>query len=240
MSYIEKKGNIFNTKAMAIVNTVNCVGAMGKGIALEYKLRYPEMFKEYQKICFEHKLRPGQILPYRKSTPCILNFAIKDDWKDPSKEEWIEETLSKFRNSYKQLGITSIAFPWMGAMNGGIPLETIKSLTRKYLQDLDDIEIEVYEFDSTASDPLFDKLKSIKNIDKDTLVTCSNIQMRYWVKIIELISEQKVVSLSQLCNYRINDKRVIGKTNIERLYIFLTSKMISNKENQSELLFEIE
>ncbi len=64
--------------------------------------------------------------------------------------------------------------------------------------------------------------------------------MRYWVKIIELISEQKVVSLSQLCNYRINDKRVIGKTNIERLYIFLTSKMISNKENQSELLFEIE
>lgn len=240
MSYIEKKGNIFNTKAMAIVNTVNCVGAMGKGIALEYKLRYPEMFKEYQKICFEHKLRPGQILPYRKSTPCILNFAIKDDWKDPSKEEWIEETLSKFRNSYKQLGITSIAFPWMGAMNGGIPLETIKSLTRKYLQDLDDIEIEVYEFDSTASDPLFDKLKSIKNIDKDTLVTCSNIQMRYWVKIIELISEQKIVSLSQLCNYRINDKRVIGKTNIERLYIFLTSKMISNKENQSELLFEIE
>ncbi len=240
MSYIEKKGNIFNTKAMAIVNTVNCVGAMGKGIALEYKLRYPEMFKEYQKICFEHKLRPGQILPYRKSTPCILNFAIKDDWKDPSKEEWIEETLSKFRNSYKQLGITSIAFPWMGAMNGGIPLETIKSLTRKYLQDLDDIEIEVYEFDSTASDPLFDKLKSIKNIDKDTLVTCSKIQMRYWVKIIELISEQKIVSLSQLCNYRINDKRVIGKTNIERLYIFLTSKMISNKENQSELLFEIE
>ena len=84
------------------------------------------------------------------------------------------------------------------------------------------------------------ELKSIKNIDKDTLVTCSKIQMRYWVKIIELISEQKIVSLSQLCNYRINDKRVIGKTNIERLYIFLTSKMISNKENQSELLFEIE
>ena len=49
MAYIEKKGNLFNSNAMAIVNTVNCVGAMGKGIALDFKLRYPEMFKEYQK-----------------------------------------------------------------------------------------------------------------------------------------------------------------------------------------------
>lgn len=236
MSYNEKKGNIFNTKAMAIVNTVNCVGAMGKGIALEYKLRYPEMFKEYQKICFENKLRPGQILPYRKTNPWILNFAIKDDWKDPSKEEWIEETLSKFRNSYKQLGITSIAFPWMGAMNGGIPLETIKSLTRKYLQDLDDIEIEIYEFDSTASDPFFEQLKLIIDIDINTLVSVSKIQKRYWIKIIELISDQKIASLSQLCNYRINDKRVIGKTNIERLYIFLSSNQIQS--NARNLLFK--
>lgn len=78
---------------MAVVNTVNCVGAMGKGIALDFKLRFPEMFKEYQQICFRHLLKPGQILPYTKSKPIILNFAIKDDWKDPSRVEWIEETL---------------------------------------------------------------------------------------------------------------------------------------------------
>lgn len=76
-----EKGNIFNSKAMAVVNTVNCVGAMGKGIALDFKLRFPEMFKEYQRICFQHLLKPGQILPYTKSRPIILNFAIKDDWK---------------------------------------------------------------------------------------------------------------------------------------------------------------
>ena len=147
MSYIEIKGNIFNTKAMAVVNTVNCVGAMGKGIALDFKLRFPEMFKEYQKVCFQHILKPGQILPYKKSTPIILNFAVKDDWKGPSKVEWIEETLQKFVCDYKKMGITSIAFPWMGAMNGGIPLETIKYLTRKYLSSLEDIDIEVYDFD---------------------------------------------------------------------------------------------
>ena len=103
MSYIEKKGNIFNSSAMAVVNTVNCVGAMGKGIALDFKLRFPEMFKEYQQICFRHLLKPGQILPYTKSKPIILNFAIKDDWKDPSRVEWIEETLQKFVDNYHSI-----------------------------------------------------------------------------------------------------------------------------------------
>lgn len=79
--------------------------------------------------------------------PIILNFAIKDDWKDPSKIEWVEETLQKFVDNYKKLGIRSVDFPWMGAMNGGIPLETIKSLTRKYLSALNDLDVEVYDFD---------------------------------------------------------------------------------------------
>lgn len=69
MAYKEISGNIFNTKAMAVVNTVNCVGAMGKGIALDFKLRFPEMFKEYQRICFQHLLKPGQILPYKNQIP---------------------------------------------------------------------------------------------------------------------------------------------------------------------------
>ena len=161
MAYKEISGNIFNTKAMAVVNTVNCVGAMGKGIALDFKLRFPEMFKEYQRICFQHLLKPGQILPYKKSNPIILNFAIKDDWKDPSKIEWIEETLQKFVDNYKKLGITSIAFPWMGAMNGGLPIEVIKELTRKYLSSLDDIDIEVYDFDPNVPCELYKSLQEI-------------------------------------------------------------------------------
>jgi O-acetyl-ADP-ribose deacetylase (regulator of RNase III) len=226
MSYFEKRGNIFNTKAMAVVNTVNCVGVMGKGIALEFKLRYPEMFKEYQKVCFKKSHKPGQILPYRKSTPWILNFAIKNDWKDPSKEEWIEETLSKFCNTYKQLGITSIAFPWMGAMNGGLPIETIKSLTRKYLQNLDDIDIEIYDFDTSVADPLYNNLLSLKDSDIGVLSDKSNIQKRYWEKVISLLNQNKTHSLHELCNYKVNDKRVIGKTNIERLFHFLSDKEV--------------
>ena len=235
MSYVETKGNLFNSKAMAIVNTVNCVGAMGKGIALDFKLRYPEMFKEYQRICFQHLLKPGQILPYKKSNPIILNFAIKDDWKDPSKVEWIEETLQKFVNNYKSLNITSVAFPWMGAMNGGLPLETIKSLTRKYLQNLEDIDIEVYDFDPDVPCVLYNTLKEIvirNEFSPSDLEDMSQIKARYWAKIIEAVQDPRTKSINNLCHYIVNGKRIIGKTNIERLFLFLTKykdgKIVSN------------
>jgi O-acetyl-ADP-ribose deacetylase (regulator of RNase III) len=236
MSYIEKTGNIFNTNAMAVVNTVNCVGAMGKGIALDFKLRFPEMFKEYQKICFKHLLKPGQILPYTKSSPIILNFAIKDDWKDPSRVEWIEQTLQKFVANYRSMGITSVAFPWMGAMNGGLPFETIQSLTRKYLSDLDDIDVEVYAFDPDAPCKLYKTLELIVNENNFTpseLEDASGIKARYWVKIFDAVKDIKTNSINNLCHYIVNDKRIIGKTNIERLFIFLTryneGKVVVNK-----------
>ena len=237
MAYIEKKGNLFNSNAMAIVNTVNCVGAMGKGIALDFKLRYPEMFKEYQKICFKHILKPGQILPYTKSTPIILNFAIKDDWKDPSRVEWIEQTLQKFVDNYHSMGITSVAFPWMGAMNGGLPFETIQSLTRKYLSTLDDIDIEVYDFDPDVPCALYNALVYIVNENKFTpseLEEVSNIKARYWVKIIDAVKDTHTKSINNLCHYIVNGKRIIGKTNIERLFVFLTKyndgKIVFNKQ----------
>ena len=225
MSYIEKKGNIFNSDAMVVVNTVNCVGAMGKGIALDFKLRFPEMFKEYQKICFKHLLKPGQILPYKKTTPMILSFAIKDDWKDPSRAEWVEETLQKFVSNYKQLGITSVAFPWMGAMNGGIPIEIIKELTRKYLSHLEDIDIEIYEFDPDVPCKLFISLQTIVNTNIFTIPELENyseIKSRYWVKIFDAIKDPNTKSINNLCHYIVDGKRIIGKTNIERLFHFLS------------------
>ena len=241
MSYIEKKGNIFNSSAQALVNTVNCVGAMGKGIALEFKLRYPEMFKEYQKICFRHMLKPGQILPYTKSSPIILNFAIKDDWKDPSKVEWIEETLQKFVAKYHSMGICSVAFPWMGDMNGGLPFETIQSLTRKYLSDLNDIDVEVYEFDPDEPCALYRTLEkivaegaySIAELEK-----MSDIKARYWVKIIDAVNDPRTKSINNLCHYFVDGKRIIGKTNIERLFLFLTYYKDNYQKDSFELHFD--
>lgn len=225
MAYKEISGNIFNSKAMAIVNTVNCVGAMGKGIALDFKLRFPEMFIEYQRICFQRLLKPGQILPYRKTNPVILNFAIKDDWKNPSRIEWIEETLQKFVANYRSMGITSVAFPWMGAMNGGIPVGIIKQLMRKYLSTLpNDINVEIYDFDPKVPCSLFKTLNEIieNKYSFSQLEEVSQIKARYWEKIFSAFSSNTVNSMNDICHFTVMGKRIIGKTNIERLYVFLT------------------
>ena len=219
MSYKELKGSIFSTKAQALVNTVNCVGVMGKGIALEFRRRYPKMFKEYQHICKKGELQPGQILPYRDGETGILNFAIKNDWKRPSKVEWIESCLTEFVSSYRDMDIKSAAFPWMGAMNGGISIETIKKIMRNYLSNLTDIDIEVYDFNPDASDPLFEKLNNIvksRYLNIKDLSKRSDIKPRYMEKIIKALQEENIRSLPRLI-----ESGVIGKKNIEKLYAFL-------------------
>jgi O-acetyl-ADP-ribose deacetylase (regulator of RNase III) len=229
MTYQEITGNIFNSNAQAIVNTVNCVGAMGKGIALEFRRRFPEMFLQYQKDCKESKLRPGNIYPYKQENLLILNFAIKDHWKFPSKIEWIDSCLQQFLKQYQDLGINSVAFPWMGAMNGGIPISKIQWITRKYLRDIEhpDLNVEVYTFDPDADDPLFCLLRNIVKSDgPESKLSTSGLATRSILAVIDVIRGGKVKSLAQLV-----DSRVIGDTSIDKLYIFLSStNSQANKE----------
>jgi len=228
MSYKEVKGNIFNSKAQALVNTVNCVGVMGKGIALEFRRRYPEMFREYISICENGRLQPGQILTYKNGDFLILNFAIKKDWKQPSRVEWIESCLKDFVKNYHELGIKSIAFPWMGAMNGGIPIEKIKEITRNYLSNLEDIDIEVYDFDPDASDPLFENLiytVKLRHSNINDLSKISGIQPRYMGAIIKILQQENVRSLPRLI-----ELGALGKTSVDKLYAFLIESR-TNKDN---------
>lgn len=149
------KGNIFNTSAQVLVNTVNCVGIMGRGIALECKLRFPEMYKNYQKFCDQKKIQPGILQIWKDSNPWILNFPTKSHWKDPSKFEYLEKGLDKFIETYSSKGITSIAFPMLGSSLGGLPEEKVFELMKNKLSDLKNIDIEVYEYDPNAKDDLY-------------------------------------------------------------------------------------
>lgn len=145
-----RKGNIFNTKMQTIVNTVNCVGVMGKGLALEFKLRYPDMFYKYKELCQSKLMGIGKLWIY-KSESCpqwILNFPTKLHWKNPSKIEYIEAGLRKFVESYKEKGITSIAFPLLGTHNGGLGKSEVLELMYKYLEKCD-LEVEIYEYEQT-------------------------------------------------------------------------------------------
>ncbi len=235
MPYKEIRGNMFNSKAQALVNTVNCVGVMGKGLALEFRRRYPKMFKEYQDACKNGELQPGRILPYRNGETWILNFAIKKDWKHPSKVEWIENCLKEFVSRYRDIGIKSVAFPWMGAMNGKIPIEKIKKIMRDYLSNLTDINVEVYDFDPDASDILFEKLSNIvksQYLSIKDLSKRSGIQARYLKKVIETLQQENIKSLPCLI-----ESGVIGKANIEKLYAFLIDSKRNNDSSYQLPLF---
>lgn len=218
MSYQEIRGNLFNSKAQAYVNTVNCVGAMGKGIALEFRRRYPIMFEQYKKDCAEKKLVPGRIYSYPQPDVLILNFAIKNDWKQPSKLEWIESTLKQFVTGYQKKGIRSVAFPWMGAMNGGLPFSLIQSTMRQYLKDLPEIDVEVYTFDPDAPDVLFTVMHDLIT-SGNTVNLRSRVRMKdeQFEEIEWLVKKGSIKSLSGL-----NDRKLLGKTSMDNLYLFLS------------------
>lgn len=153
------EGNIFNSKAHTIVNTVNTVGVMGKGLALEFRIRYPEMFKQYLNLCKENKLKIGDLWIYKTKKKWILNFPTKIDWRDDSKIEYLEIGLRNFINIYKQKKIKSIAFPILGSNLGNIPPEISLKIMYNYLSECD-IPIEIYKYNPNSSDDIFDDIKN--------------------------------------------------------------------------------
>lgn len=196
-------GNIFNSKAQTIVNTINCVGVMGKGIALVFKLRYPLMFDTYKRYCEEKQIGIGKLWLYNQqpNTPWVLNFPTKYHWKYPSKLEYLEKGLIKFSDTYKEKCITSIAFPLLGTHNGGLNREVVKMLMIKYLSKCD-IPIEIYDYDPSAPDDLFEKFK--KNWKKLTpleIKVATRIQPQYIRKINEVLENPEVYSMVTLVNY---------------------------------------
>lgn len=137
-------GNIFESKASTLVNTVNCVGIMGKGVALEFKKRYPQMFKEYAEKCRNHELKAGCPYYYCDLTGAsVINFPTKEHWRSPSKLSYIIDGLDWFIENYQNLGITSAAFPPLGCGNGGLPWEIVGPLMYQKLKNLP-IYIEIY------------------------------------------------------------------------------------------------
>ena len=137
-------GDLFESRAKTLVNTVNCVGVMGKGIALEFKKRYPAMFEEYEQLCSRKEVAPGK--PYHYSDlygTSIINFPTKDHWRSPSKFSYIASGLDWFRANYKKYHITSVAFPPLGCGNGGLPWTVVGPLMYEKLHDLP-IDIEIY------------------------------------------------------------------------------------------------
>jgi O-acetyl-ADP-ribose deacetylase (regulator of RNase III) len=131
------KGDLFESPAQTLVNTVNTVGVMGRGIALEFKRIYPEMFEEYRRLCEQRKLDIGQLHLFKSRHKWILNFPTKREWRQPSRVEYIKAGLSAFVSTYAAAGIRSVAFPPLGCGNGQLDFATdVRPLMETYLRAL--------------------------------------------------------------------------------------------------------
>lgn len=144
-----KTGDLFNDNAEAIVNTVNCVGVMGRGIALQFKKRYPENFKKYEAKCKLGEIMPGQVFVYETNSfinpKYIINFPTKRHWRGASRIEDIESGLVDLVKTIKNYEINSIAIPPLGSGLGGLEWTLVKSKIEAALTDIRGVAINVYE-----------------------------------------------------------------------------------------------
>jgi len=139
-----KIGNIFESKATTLVNTVNCVGVMGKGIASEFKKRFPDMYQEYKKYCDLGKVEPGVPYIYKDVIgTSIINFPTKKHWRSPSKLNDIVKGLYILLDKYKSWGVKSVAFPPLGCGNGGLEWSFVGPIMFQKLSHIS-IPVEIY------------------------------------------------------------------------------------------------
>ena len=143
-----KTGNLLESNADALVNTVNTVGVMGKGIALQFKNMFPNNFKIYAKACANKDLTIGKLLVTEESLltgkKLIINFPTKTSWRLPSEYIFIEKGITELVKVIKEKKIKSIAIPPLGAGNGGLDWNKVKPLLEANLKNID-CEIYVYE-----------------------------------------------------------------------------------------------
>ncbi len=229
------KGNLFTSNAKVIVNAVNTVGVMGKGIAADFKKYYPEMFKQYKLMCNSGTFQVGNLFLYKTPNKWILNFPTKKHWKGKSTLEYIETGLKQLVLDSSKLQITDIAMPKLGCGNGGLDWESeVKPLIEKYLEK-SPINVSIYDFDKDItpeylkpkdieewlmSDPdnltfnLF--LEDLKEIYKTDSLFREDIFLHDKIFAVTFHSKENVFALSNE-----NNKIILSKDDIKTIFFTL-------------------
>jgi O-acetyl-ADP-ribose deacetylase (regulator of RNase III) len=220
-------GNIFTSKCQTIVNTINCVGVMGAGIAFECRLRYPEMYKRYIALCEKGEIDIGLLWIY-KSDRWILNFPTKKHWKYPSKVEYLHAGLEKFVKTYKDRGIESIAFPLLGSDRGGIPADESLRIMTSHLESVD-LEIEIYRYNPAAKDDLYDKTKAWL-LSQNVLEVSKLVSLRsdLIAKVVDAMQSSEIVQLNQLAQVK-----GVGIKTLEKVFILSCDATINKSAEKT-------
>lgn len=137
------EGDLLKSKMDALVNTVNTVGIMGKGVALAFKNRYPDMYRDYVKRCERGEVRLGEPYVYRAADHVIVNFPTKQHWRSVSRLSDIEAGLDYLEDHYKEWQIRSLTVPPLGCGNGQLEWRVVGPILLRHLKRLD-IPVELY------------------------------------------------------------------------------------------------
>lgn len=184
-------GNLFDCDAQALVNTVNTVGVMGKGIALQFKEAYPHNFNVYRKACKANRLTTGQVLGVKDrdvfGERWIINFPTKQHWRQKSKYEYISEGLVALRAFLIEEQISSVAIPPLGCGNGGLEWPTVKKMIEEALADL---PIVCYIFEPNANIQ-----NQLRQKNKDTQVKMTPARAMLLISLYRYEEDFEPVSL---------------------------------------------
>jgi len=191
------KGNVLDADVEALVNTVNTVGVMGKGIALMFKQAFPENFREYEAACKHGEVTIGSIfvteLPGKLTggPRWILNFPTKKHWRHKTRIEWVEQGLDDLQRTIQEKGIRSLAVPPLGCGHGGLRWRDVRPLIQRALGDLEGVEVHVYAPPSRYQNVA--KRKGLEQLPPARALVAELVR-RYWVLGIEcsLLEIQKL------------------------------------------------
>lgn len=182
-------GDLFTSKAQTLVNTVNCVGIMGKGIALQFKNHFPEMFRDYEERCKRKEVRLG--LPYLYATmlpPHVLNFPTKDHWRSVTNLAALERGLEYLLAHYREWGITSIAVPPLGCGEGQLEWRVVGSTLYRYLSRMD-IPVELYAPYGTPHEEL--QISFLEGTGRSEVTAAAMPEPKWvqpaWVALVEIV-----------------------------------------------------
>jgi len=213
-------GNIFTTRAQTLVNTVNCVGVMGAGIALECRLRYPNMHNRYVALCDHGRIEVGSLWLFKASDRWILNFPTKRHWKDPSKEEYLHAGLKKFMQTYEEKHIKSIAFPLLGAQHGGLDRDRSQELMESYLLKCN-VPVEIYRYDPMAPDDLYDRFRDmLSTMTPEEIKEATGLRSDYVRKVLDALQNPQICQLNRLAALP-----GIGVKTLEKAFAFARARI---------------
>lgn len=149
MAVEKTTGDLLEADVDVLVNTVNCVGVMGKGIALQFKRRYPSVFREYAAACKRGEVQIGKmhVVPtgLLDGPQWVINFPTKKHWRSPSRIEYVQSGLLDLRRVLLEIGVSSVAVPPLGSGNGGLDWNQVRPLVVANLEALEGVRVLIYE-----------------------------------------------------------------------------------------------